>query len=912
MNDSFQACTAAVLLTMGTTAALAGQPGGAAQASQADPERSQATYDFNLPAQALADTLRRIGQITATNILFEPDTVKDRRAQPVKGNLTTTAAIEMAVAELGLEVSQSADVVVVRKPGQKAVRTSLSNVNEKDPRLDQDSPGTGPERSEDNTRGDMAGNTGEEPIHETVVVTGTNIRGTQTSTSPGSSYDRETIDRSGYLNTQDFIRSLPQNFAGGAQGASLDGKLGAGASSQQNNDGASGVNLRGLGNTSTLTLLNGHRMAASDFGGVTDISLIPLNAIERIDVVTDGASAIYGTDAIAGVANFILRKDYNGFESDVRYGSVTSGSLDETILTQTAGKAWDSGGVLGSAQYHDRTPLWASQRPFTAASPGPTDIITPLVQWSFVGSGHQNLGERIEASGDVLYSHEIVRRDETNSATSARKDTVTSESLSATGGVSYEIAGDWRIDASGTYGHQTEGMVFLFNKPPLTGYRYDGSDALKNDASLSDAELKADGTLFSVPGGPIKLAVGGSYRNEDFSALLTYLPVTSAVHDRTFHRTVKAAFAEVYVPLVGASNAVPLIQALDLSAALRHDDYSDFGGTTNPKLGLLWKPVADIDIRASWGNGFRAPFANELLSQSAGLAVVNLNEASPSGTGTTRVFVSGGVAPNLGPEISETRTVGFDYKPHQVNDLTLSFSYYHIHVKDRIIQPAIPGNILQRQASYGSLITPLADDAAAAAYLSSLEQQGYIFTNVLGTGSTGVRYAIGALLQNAAYVDQSGFDIGGRYKVSFGVHTLDFAVNTSIINKIETALTSTATPLDVVNTYSNPLHLRMRADIGWTWRQVRVSSALNYANSYTDDSGVPVRTAASDTTVDLNLRYAPTWLAGFSAAASVQNLFNREPPYVLGSAIVQPNIHYDVGNGNPVGRFLSFDVRQAW
>jgi len=87
---------------------------------------------------------------------------------------------------------------------------------------------------------------------------------------------------------------------------------------------------------------------------------------------------------------------------------------------------------------------------------------------------------------------------------------------------------------------------------------------------------------------------------------------------------------------------------------------------------------------------------------------------------------------------------------------------------------------------------------------------------------------------------------------------------------------------------------------------------LNYANSYTDNSGVPIRTAASDTTVDLNARYAPAWLTGFSAAVSVQNLFNRDPPYVIGSAIAQTNIHYDVGNGNPVGRYLSLDVRQAW
>jgi len=879
---------------------------------------------IDIEPQSLATALQAFSEQSGLQVGFESKLAQGLHTQGSKGMQTPSQALASLLAGTGLEYRFINDqTVVVREKGAVQPTADASGTDHakgvKQPdahnsfRLVQASRGAPESDSSVNRRADNEpASQGTPVVLEEIVITGTNIRGVQAVTSPTLSFDRDAIDRSGYLTTQDFVRSLPQNYGGGQQGASVDGKLGAGANSQQNNDSASGVNLRGLGTVSTLTLLNGHRMAPSDSGGITDISVIPLDAIERIDVVTDGASAIYGTDAVAGVANFVLRKDYNGLETNVRYGGVTSGAMTDTIASQTAGKTWGSGGVLGVAQYHDRTALWLSQRSFTNTSPGPTDLVPPTLQWSFIGSGHQNIGDSIEATSDVLYSRETVRRVETNSAVSARKDTVTSESLSATGGISYNVVGDWKIDATGTYGLQTTGIVYLSNTPPLSGYHYDGSDAFKNNDSLTDAELKADGTLFSIPGGAVKLAVGGSYRNEDGSLLLTYLPAASPVHDRTFHRVVKAGFAEAYVPLVSASNAVPLIQGLDFSAAIRHDDYSDFGGTTNPKLGFAWKPVDDLNVRGSWGKAFRAPFANEILGRAAGLSVVNLNEASASGTGTTRVFLSGGVAPNLGPEKSRTWTVGFDYTPHQVQDLSLSFNYYHLHVDGRIIQPAIPGNILQRQATYGSLITPLADDAASAAYLASLEQQGYVFSNLLGTGSTGVRYAIASLIQNAAYVDQSGFDIGGRYKVSFGAHTVDFGVNTSIINKIVTALTTTSVPLDVVNTYANPLHFRMRADLGWTWREVRVSSALNYANSYTDNSGVPIRTAASDTTVDLNARYTPTWLPGFSAAVSCQNLFDRNPPYVSGSAIAQPNIHYDVGNGNPIGRYLSLDVRQAW
>src|SRR6185436_20355269 len=82
----------------------------------------------------------------------------------------------------------------------------------------------------------------------------------------------------------------------------------------------SAYNLHGLGTTSTLTLLNGHRLAPAGLGGlITEISQIPLSAVDHIDVLTDGASAIYVADAVAGVVNIVTRKDFRGAESGLRY-----------------------------------------------------------------------------------------------------------------------------------------------------------------------------------------------------------------------------------------------------------------------------------------------------------------------------------------------------------------------------------------------------------------------------------------------------------------------------------------------------------------------------------------------------------------------------------------------------------------
>ncbi len=121
--------------------------------------------------------------------------------------------------------------------------------------------------------------------------------------------DRTAIQNSGYANTAELMRTLPQNFGGGIQPTTL-GTLGE---STNNISSASTLNLRGLGAESTLTLIDGHRIASDGFvGGVVDVSAIPLAAVDRVEVLTDGASAIYGADAVGGVVNFILRQDYDG------------------------------------------------------------------------------------------------------------------------------------------------------------------------------------------------------------------------------------------------------------------------------------------------------------------------------------------------------------------------------------------------------------------------------------------------------------------------------------------------------------------------------------------------------------------------------------------------------------------------
>ena len=121
----------------------------------------------------------------------------------------------------------------------------------------------------------------------------------------------EFIQATGEATLERVLRQLPQNLN------STSEQFGSNLNNVGNFTGASTVNLRGLGSESTLILIDGKRSGYNGFlGGVTDVSKIPLSMVERIEVILDGASAIYGSDAVGGVVNIITRKDYEGVELD--------------------------------------------------------------------------------------------------------------------------------------------------------------------------------------------------------------------------------------------------------------------------------------------------------------------------------------------------------------------------------------------------------------------------------------------------------------------------------------------------------------------------------------------------------------------------------------------------------------------
>jgi outer membrane receptor protein involved in Fe transport len=122
------------------------------------------------------------------------------------------------------------------------------------------------------------------------------------------------------------------------------------------------INLRGLGSDATLTLVNGRRIAPSAAGAFVDVSQIPMAGVDRVEILPDGASALYGSDAIGGVVNFVMRKHYEGAETSARYGA--GDGFEEYSASQVFGKDWGSGSLTLAYEHFYRGNLSGRDRDY--------------------------------------------------------------------------------------------------------------------------------------------------------------------------------------------------------------------------------------------------------------------------------------------------------------------------------------------------------------------------------------------------------------------------------------------------------------------------------------------------------------------------------------------------------------------
>lgn len=324
--------------------------------------QSAPVYQFDIPAQSLIQALKDFSAASSQQIVFSDAIIGDRRAPPLRGTYTRDQALAILLQGTGLYIDISRTGVIMIKTAEAQTPGPRAN----DPQSTPPSPDTA---ESDESR----------PV-EKVVVTGSHIRGVAPAGQKVKIVDRDEIDRAGFNSVQDLVRSLPGNFQGAVQEDSVS-IVGGNSGQTANSARSSAINLRGLGADSTLTLINGRRLApGGGRGAFTDVSMIPISAIQRVEILADGASAIYGADAVGGVVNIILRKDYEGAETRVRGGTVTDGDQTRFQVGQAFGVSWFGGNLLLSGQYDDNSALPFAERDRTGGDLRPfggNDLRTP-------------------------------------------------------------------------------------------------------------------------------------------------------------------------------------------------------------------------------------------------------------------------------------------------------------------------------------------------------------------------------------------------------------------------------------------------------------------------------------------------------------------------------------------------------
>jgi iron complex outermembrane receptor protein len=847
-----------------------------------------------------------------------------------------------------------------------------------------------------------------------VVVTGTLIRG---ATAPVGStliaVDQEQLQATGANSIADMLRDVPQVSGLGVAEGQRSGTGGA-----TNITLANSINLRGLSPYATLTLLDGHRIPpAGTSGSTVDPDSFPAIMLQRVDIVADGASATYGSDAIAGVANLILRRDVEGVEVSAREG--WADDYKEHQFGALIGHNWGSGQLtLGfENSYHsdlngtkrsffesDQTDRGGNNYSSTQCNPGnivigstsyalpglapntanrcdPSkyqDILPEINHNNVALDFDQKITDSISIYGDATYA----RRDFTSAVAQVTGPVEVpttnaffvsppgavlspcspapgapnceqvnyffgndlgnnaysdghSENYQATLGIDFKIFNGWHLGFDGTAGkdHDRDLQTHELNNGNLAAALASGdpTTALNvfggpNTAAVLNSvfanrfyapgdtgeqvfEGKLDGSLFHMPGGDVRAAVGGQWQHDELLyGINSGVPGGADLMLRqNLNRHSVSGYAEVLIPFFGADNAVPGVQKLELDVAGRYENYSDFGSTSHPKIGLNWTPVDGVTAHASYGTSFRAPLLSELVGPLQGVFVQTYSDpVSP--TGTSVGYTLGGGNLKLQPETATTYSFGVDYQP--IRDAKFSLNYFNIDYRNQISSYLSDLTILQQSEQLGSLITRC-PSAQCTSLINQYVVPGPVFGPILANPSVFVN----GVELNLGTTRTQGVDFVGNYAIPTD-HSGTFLVGLTgtYTFKYDVQFTPGGPTFGEINNIGFPLRLRMRGNVGWNEGPVSALLFVNYENGYTNTEVTPAEPIGNYTTVDLNVIFdlgkavSGAWAKDLRITAHVDNLFDKDPPYV--NIPISPNGGggFDPNNASGIGRLVSLQI----
>jgi iron complex outermembrane receptor protein len=817
-----------------------------------------------------------------------------------------------------------------------------------------------------------------------VVVTGSRIRGVAPAGSSLIEQSRADLLASGATSTTQLVQNLPQVINQGVSENSRSTSGGAG-----NITYSSGFNIRGIGPFATLTLLNGHRIVQSgSSGGLPDPSAIPTIAIQRVEVVADGASAIYGSDAVAGVVNLITRRRFNGLEARAQYGLADDTAYNQYNVGIVGGRNWATGNLTVSYEHSGHRALNGNDRDFYAAdlrsrgggdyrgtqcSPANVlingtagtanrcdtlkgqDLIPAQQRNSVMGSLTQEIGSRITLTGDVLYTHRTfsfspagttatVTVPNTNpyftlpagvAATSEQVETAFGSNapinrttgyakvLQGTAGLNWKMFGDFQLDASYTYGRDESYSVSsrgvnnaalgaaLASSNPATALNPFGnnSNAVLNTVfnsvfgapgtnKMQEGELGISGSLFHLPGGNLRAALGGEIIRESIYTGLDSGIIGAVNSSRSRSaRTVKSVFGELRVPIFGDENAIPGFQALDLSLAGRISDYSDVGTSRNPKIGINWTPVRGIKLHGSYGTSFRAPILTQINGAVSALFIQNYTTPNGVVTGAT---LSGFADGNpLTPEHARSYSFGVDLAPSALPNLRYTGQVNSILSDLSILQSGASA------AQYGDRIV---QGPQAAALIQQFLAAGYPAFGPVPANPTLFVYGQNV---NAGKTLAQGLD----FQVYYRLGAFNVATNGTYFTKYRTAVSAAAPLLNSVNTIFNPPRFRSRSSVGYDQDGNNALLFWNFTNAYENNRIATTQTVKSYSTFDLHLAHrfdqGLRTASKLTLALDVSNLFNIDPPFVDIPQSPNGGGGFDPTVSNPIGRVISVSATFA-
>ena len=830
-----------------------------------------------------------------------------------------------------------------------------------------------------------------------IVVTGTSIRGIPPTGSGLISVSREDAKLIGAASTAELLATVPQLNSFNTAPRTSNGGLGSFA-----------PGLRGLPPAATLPLMNGHRLISGSTQQTNpDYPFLPELAIERVEIVADGASAIYGSEAVAGVVNFITRKRVSGVEANVRYGFADD--YNAFNAGAIAGHAWDTGSVVLAYQYSESSNVTGADRTYRSldfraaggvdtriavcpdanvnlflgtiyAAPsltpglnqcdprGPVDLVPENRTHSVFVSARQDLSSNITLWADILYSD---RKDIVQAALPGQTfvlltatnpffrgppgtgtvyeyvdfrpdnlvgadhfdQTFRVRTGNATAGIDIALPGDFKANVYGTYnwsrndtfqpginttavtaaaaGTTTATALDPFGtrtSPAVVAAILNNPTDFTNRQRAYIGAVKIDGPLASLPGGEIKVALGAEYRRE------TYMQRGSSGgvgFPEDLERNVKSVYGELFVPIVGDGNASPMFRSLALSLSGRYDHYSDFGSTTNPKVGITWEPVEGVNLRGSYGRSFRAPGLRDLGSTvgsyySAAALVDAFGARDPSrGAAQVNTILLFGGNQGLKPEKAETFSFGVDLRPAFAPNLSASATFYNIKYNDVIGTPSGLGALLFSDPTFAARVirNPTAGQVTSA--ITNTVPFFYTFAAVPTIGNI-----LDLRQGNFGIRETNGIDFDVRYRHTTGFGTFFAGIAGNYILKYSAQLSPTSA-------ISNSLEAgipktTLRTTLGVTAGPVTFVNFVNHRSgvkaSYATPTGTSVYQSKGYTTVDLRLSVKLPNLAfakGTELGLQINDLFDATPPYFPGTDGIG-------GTYNAIGRYAAMSLRTSF